>query len=267
MKDLIRYANKSLCYKSRVALINEKLTKSITLIIPCKNEAGTIGLAIEKGSILPGVEQLIVVEGNSDDHTHKIAKNALRKLPVNFDAVLLQQQGKGKWNAVKLGIEISNYPIISIWDADLTVSPEEQKNIHKIFLDLPSHETVNLSTGNRMATRNPGAMKFFNVLGNYFFAYLWSLTARQKIYDSLCGSKIFHKSVLQAIPKNQANKDPYGDFTIIAGSIAQGANINFVPLTYRARSYGQSNIARWRGGLQLLRVWFILTFHLLFKED
>ena len=90
-------------------------------------------MAIEKGSKLPGVEQLIVVEGNSDDKTHETAQNALNELPINLKFILLQQKNRGKWDAVKLGIENSTHAVISIWDADLTVSPKEQKKSMKYF--------------------------------------------------------------------------------------------------------------------------------------
>jgi len=233
-------------------------TKIISLIIPCKNEAGTIGLAIEKAAALPGVAEIIIVEGNSNDQTHQIAEESLLKLKFKLDTTLMKQNKTGKWDAVKLGIENSSQPIISIWDADLTVSPDEQKMIHNIFLDNFSDNKLALVTGNRMQLREPGSMKFFNVIGNHLFAYLWSQTARQKISDSLCGSKIFEKKALGLIPDSVKNSDPYGDFSIIACAIISRKKIIQVPITYRARSYGQSNIARWRGGIQLLKVWIRL---------
>jgi glycosyltransferase involved in cell wall biosynthesis len=174
----------------------------ISLIIPCRNEAGTIGLAIEKGAQLPGIKQLIVVEGNSNDKTHQVAKNYMDNMNGSLEKLLLIQSGKGKWDAVSLGIANANCEYISIWDADLTVSPDEQELIHEIFLqELRNNQDV-FATGNRMADREPGAMKFFNVIGNYFFGYLWNFTAKQPVNDSLCGSKIFKKSILNSLPTN-----------------------------------------------------------------
>ena len=227
----------------------------ISLIIPCRNEAGTIGLAIEKGAQLPGIKQLIVVEGNSNDKTHQVAKNYMDNMNGSLEKLLLIQSGKGKWDAVSLGIENANYEYISIWDADLTVSPDEQEMIHEVFLqELKSQQDV-FATGNRMANREPGAMKFFNVIGNYFFGYLWNFTAKQPVNDSLCGSKVFKKSILNSLPMEIKKIDPYGDFSLIAGSILNNLKIVSVPITYRARSYGQTNISRWRGGIQLLIIW------------
>jgi glycosyltransferase involved in cell wall biosynthesis len=229
---------------------------NITLIIPCRNEAGTIGVAIEKGSQLPGVKQLIVVEGNSNDKTHQVAKKYLDEINNSLDKMLLVQGGKGKWDAVSLGIDNAACEYISIWDADLTVSPDEQEMIHRVFLRaLESQQNV-FATGNRMINREPGAMKFFNVIGNYFFGYLWNFTAKQPVNDSLCGSKIFKKSILDSLPIDIKKIDPYGDFSLIAGSILHNLKIVSVPITYRARTYGQTNISRWKGGIQLLIIWF-----------
>lgn len=230
----------------------------ISLIIPCKNEAGTIGLAIEKAASLPGVAEIIVVEGNSNDKTHHVANEYLNKLPAEISWLLLKQPNRGKWDAVTMGIQNSKCEYISIWDADLTVSPQEQQYIHEEFIQNLDQLRNVFATGNRMANREPGAMKFFNVLGNYFFAYLWNFTAKQKVNDSLCGSKIFLKANLQILPEQIKKLDPYGDFSIIASALLSKAKIISIPVTYRARTYGQTNIARWRGGLELLRIWIKL---------
>ena len=237
----------------------------ISLIIPCRNEAGTIGLAIEKGSQLPGVKQLIVVEGNSNDKTHQVAKNYMDNMNGSLEKLLLIQNGKGKWDAVSLGIANANCEYISIWDADLTVSPDEQEMIHEVFLQELKNQQDVFATGNRMADREPGAMKFFNVIGNYFFGYLWNFTAKQRINDSLCGSKIFKKRHLEALPYEIKELDPYGDFSIIAAALVAKVKTISVPITYRARTYGQTNIARWRGGYELLRIW--IRLHLFIRKQ
>lgn len=230
----------------------------VTLLIPCRNEAGTIGLAIEKGAKLPGVNEIIVVEGNSNDKTLEIAEQYLKQVDSTISCNLFKQKNKGKWDAVTLGIQKSSNDFISIWDADLTVSPEEQRMIHESFLKSTQANNNVFATGNRMSNREPGAMRFFNVLGNYFFGYLWNYTARTQINDSLCGSKIFNKSNLDLLPQEIKDLDPYGDFSIIASEILSNSRTISVPVAYRARTYGQTNIARWRGGLELLRIWIKL---------
>ena len=70
------------------------------------------------------------------------------------------------------------------------------------------------------------------------------------------------------ISEDLLRRDPYGDFTIFAAAITNGVAIEFQNLTYRARSYGQTNILRWSGGLRLLD--FTLRFfiqHRFMRKD
>ena len=235
---------------------SEKFTKSISLIIPCRNENGTIGTAIELGFRLPGVNEVLVIEGNSTDETYQTAINAIQYLGAELKnkVQVCRQSGSGKWDAVLLGIDLSKNEHISIWDADMTVSYAEQSLIHERFLSNLQHLGAScLSTGNRMALREPGSMRFLNFMGNYFFSKLWSILFRKYIPDLLCGSKVFSKKILSNLPPKLIVKDPFGDFAIIAAAMVSGQNLEFQNLSYRARSYGQTNILRWSGGLKLLK--------------
>ena len=204
----------------------------------------------------------------------EIKQNIAINVIENIDAALknkvrvYRQSGKGKWDAVLFGINISKNEYISIWDADMTVSYAEQSLIHERFLSNLLHMGAScLSTGNRMALREPGSMRFLNFMGNYFFSKLWSILFRRNIPDLLCGSKVFSKKILLNLPPRLIEKDPFGDFTIIAATMISGQTLEFQNLSYRARSYGQTNILRWSGGLKLLKfTTAFLKFHISFKS-
>jgi glycosyltransferase involved in cell wall biosynthesis len=241
--------------------------EKISLLIPCRNEQGTIRTAIELGKRLPGVNEIIVIEGNSSDDTFQTALNASNEFKdlVNLDIKVIKQSRIGKWNAIQEGIPFAKNASVAIWDADLTVSFSEQCLIHERFLANYEHlGEFCLSTGNRMALREAGSMRVLNLLGNSLFSKLWSLMSGIYIPDLLCGSKVFSKKILGCLPSTLTEKDPYGDFTIVASAIVSGQKIEFQNLTYRARSYGQTNILRWSGGLSLLD--FTLSFFLKYKS-
>ena len=228
---------------------------NITLLIPCRNEQGTISTAIELGLELPGVNEIIVIEGHSVDQTYQIAIEISGKLKTlqRGNIQVIQQSKVGKWNAVQEGMSLSNNENISIWDADLTVSFSEQCLIHERYIANIEHlGKTCLATGNRMALREAGSMRLLNQIGNSFFSKIWSILGGRYIPDLLCGSKVFSKTILTNIPQDLLGRDPYGDFTIFAAAITNGVPIEFQNLTYRARSYGQTNILRWSGGLRLL---------------
>ena len=51
--------------------------------------------------------------------------------------------------------------------------------------------------------------------------------------------------------------DPFGDFDLIFGTSKLGLKAVEVPIRYASRTYGETQISRFRHGLMLLRmVWF-----------
>jgi glycosyltransferase involved in cell wall biosynthesis len=228
----------------------------ISLIIPCKNEFGTIYDAISLGIKLPGVSEIIVTVGTSKDNTYDEAKRAENEIGVTskINIQVQKQKGTGKWGAVKESIELANNKYVSIWDADLTVSFSEQSLIHERFLSSLKHMGTDcLAIGDRMTFREPGSMRIANYFGNKLFALIWSVLSRQKINDTLCGSKVFSIEILDSVSESLKSKDPYGDVTIITGALLAKRKIEVQIVSYRARTYGQTNILRWSGAIQLLR--------------
>jgi glycosyltransferase involved in cell wall biosynthesis len=228
----------------------------ISLIIPCKNEFGTIYDAISFGNKLPGVSEIIVIVGESKDKTFEEAVRAQSEEIVNkdIDIYVQKQNGKGKWGAVKEGLTKAKNKYISIWDADLTVSFSEQSLIHERFLSSLKHMGADcLVIGDRMTFREPGSMRIANYFGNKSFALIWTFLAKQKINDMLCGSKVFSTEILEHVPEFLKSKDPYGDFTIVTGALLAKRKIEVQIVSYRARTYGQTNILRWSGAIQLFK--------------
>jgi hypothetical protein len=102
-----------------------------------------------------------------------------------------------------------------------------------------------------------GAMRFFNVVGNKFFSWAFSWLLEQPIRDTLCGTKVLRKTDYELIERNRAyfgDFDPFGDFDLIFGAAKLNLKIVEVPIRYRARTYGETNISRWRHGFLLLRM-------------
>jgi glycosyltransferase involved in cell wall biosynthesis len=221
---------------------------STAIIVPCRNEAGEIASllgAIHK-NIKPG-DQLIVVEGGSYDSTWEVVTRFAAEIP---DVIVLQQSGKGKFNAVLNGIELATQDYVMIWDADGTVSIKDNLKIYNFN---PSIET--LITGDRLrGERDVGAMQFFNLIGNYVFAVWWGALLNQPPIDSLCGTKKFPRLLLAKSPSWLIEKDPYGDFAMLGTASLHNIPVVSFAVSYGARRYGKTNIQRWSGGFTLLRV-------------
>ena len=75
--------------------------------------------------------------------------------------------------------------------------------------------------------------------------------------DTLCGTKVLWRGDYDIIAANRARFgafDPFGDFDLIFGAAALNLKIVDLPIRYRERVYGQTNIQRWRHGWLLVRM-------------
>jgi hypothetical protein len=101
------------------------------------------------------------------------------------------------------------------------------------------------------------AMRFLNLLGNKFFSWAFSWLIGQPIRDTLCGTKVLWKKDYERIAHNRkyfGDFDPFGDFDLLFGAARLNLKIVEVPIRYRARRYGETNISRWSHGWLLLKM-------------
>src|SRR5262249_41498906 len=98
------------------------------------------------------------------------------------------------------------------------------------------------------------AMRFLNLLANKFFAVAFSYVVGQRFKDTLCGTKVISRTNYQRLARNRAyfgEFDPFGDFDLIFGAARMRLRFVEVPIVYRERTYGETNISRWRHGTLL----------------
>ena len=166
----------------------------------------------------------------------------------------MKQQGRGKGDAVRLGFDAASGDILMILDADITVPPEELTRFHDVLVS-GQGEFVN---GVRLVyPMEDDAMRFANLVGNKFFSWAFSFLLGQPIRDTLCGTKVMWRSDYRRVADNRAyfgNFDPFGDFDLLFGAARLNLKITEVPVRYRARRYGETQISRWKHGVLLLRM-------------
>ena len=100
-------------------------------------------------------------------------------------------------------------------------------------------------------------MKYFNILGNKAFSICFSFVLGQIYKDTLCGTKALAREHYQKLAIHRkffGEFDPFGDFDLIFGTARMGLKTVEVPIRYRERQYGSTNIDRWRHGVVLLRM-------------
>ncbi len=100
-------------------------------------------------------------------------------------------------------------------------------------------------------------MRFFNHLGNRFFSLAFSWLLGQNVKDTLCGTKVLSRRDYALIAANRSyfgNFDPFGDFDLLFGAARYNLKLVDLPVRYAERTYGETNIQRWREGVILLRM-------------
>ena len=235
---------------------------SISIIIPARNEKGNIKNAITRLETLPTTDiEVIFVEGNSTDGTYEEIEQLIKSYNGKYTLKLFKQKSKGKKDAVDVGYEKSTKELITILDADLTMPPEDLVKFYKAYCD----GLGDFINGNRLFyPMEDEAMKPLNFLGNIFFAKSLSYVLREELSDSLCGTKLFsshHLKMIQNWNKDFGEFDPFGDFEMIFPASILGLGIINVPISYRNRVYGTTNIQRFYHGLMLLKMTFVGFVH------
>ena len=228
----------------------------VSIIVPCKNEANNILTLNELMGVFPTDLELILVEGGSQDDTAHQCEVMAASYP-DFVRVVRQTQ-KGKMNAVMEGILESSRNHIAIFDADLTVSLHDQLKLIDAYCEKNGSSFV---TGNRINRKmHSGSMQLANLIANYTFGLLFSALMRNRIVDTLCGTKIFPKVIiLEPRCKKIVLEDPFGDFAMLSNAWLFGLKVESINVEYLPRRYGATNIRRWTSGLMLCKI-FIIFF-------
>jgi SAM-dependent methyltransferase len=227
--------------------------KTVSVIIPARNEAGNIEAAVARTPTMGTWTELVFVEGNSTDNTWETIQQVKTNHP-NRPIKILQQPGKGKGDAVRTGFAVAEGDILMILDADLTVPPEELPK----FYDAVVSGACEFANGSRLVyPMDEKAMRFLNLCANKTFGILFSWLLGQPVKDTLCGTKVLTKENYERIAANRTyfgEFDPFGDFDLLFGASKLNLKIIDVPIRYKERVYGETNIHRWKHGWMLLQM-------------
>ncbi len=225
----------------------------VSVVIPARNEAGTVADIFARTPEMGAGPELVFVEGHSGDDTYAAIERAIAEHPERR-CKLLRQTGKGKGDAVRLGFDAASGDVLMILDADLTVAPEALPR----FYDALASGRGEFVNGVRLVyPMDERAMRFLNLVANRLFSVVFTWLLGQPIKDTLCGTKVLSRRDYRRIAANRAyfgDFDPFGDFDLIFGAAKQNLKLVDLPIRYGERTYGTTNIHRFRHGLLLARM-------------
>lgn len=228
-------------------------TPSVTVLVPCRNERGNIESAILRLPRFAPDMEVIFVEGHSQDGTYGECER-VRDAHPDWDIKVMRQPGKGKGDAVRAGFAAARGDVLMILDADLTAPPEWMPRFYRAI----ANGTGEFVNGTRLVyPMEDQAMRFLNYLANRAFAWIFTYLLNQRFTDTLCGTKVLRRVDYDRIVANRhyfGDFDPFGDFDLIFGAAKMNLKIVEAPVRYADRTYGSTQISRFRHGVLLARM-------------
>jgi len=227
---------------------------SVSIVIPARNESGNIENAILRMPKFSNHQEIIFVEGNSTDDTWDTIQKIKQKYDHTHDIKITQQTGKGKGDAVRKGFGMATGDILMILDADLTMPPEE---LPKFYNAIAGYKGDFINGSRLVYAMDEKAMRFLNRLGNKFFSQAFTWLLEQKFRDTLCGTKVIFRKDYEKLIINRkffGDFDPFGDFDLLFGAYKLNLKIVEIPIRYKDRTYGDTNISRFKHGFMLLQM-------------
>jgi SAM-dependent methyltransferase len=227
---------------------------SVSVIVPCRNERGNIEDAVKRIPTMGRNTEIIFVDGNSTDGTVDEIERQIKLHPQRKISLIHQGNGVGKGDAVRKGFAAATGDFLVIQDADLTAPPED---LPKFFNALRDGKGEYINGSRLVYPLEKQAMRFLNLVANKFFGKLFTWLLGQRFRDTLCGTKMISAKDYRQIAANRSyfgDFDPFGDFDLIFGAVKQNLKVAEVPVRYLARTYGETNISRFRHGWLLLKM-------------
>lgn len=234
-----------LCVTQYLVIKRKPLLKpkklSCSIIIPCYNEEENIEQTIKAVPKMGKKTEIIVVDDGSTDNTSKVAESIARK--KKNVRVVKYSPNRGKGYAVKRGFDAATGDTIMIFDADRAVPGEELPR----FYNLLASGRAEFVNGTRLIyPMEEEAMKNLNRIGNLVFSWVFSWLLKQRITDTLCGTKALLKKDYKKIKMSGRS---WGDFDLLFGAAENKLKIVEMPVHYKRRVAGESKMRAFKHGL------------------
>ncbi len=212
---------------------------SLSLVIPTRNEAGTIGSLLSRLTGLGSTDtEIIFVEGHSTDDTWGAIGRTLETYRGPWRLRALRQPGRGKWDAVQWGMNRAEGKVLGILDGNLRSPPETVRRFYEALIEGRGDVIV----GDRFRLpMEPGAMATLPRLGNQVLAAVISRLIHQPLADALGGTKLLSAEDYRSLAL--WGKQRLGELDLFFGAAALNLKLCSIPISYKARIYGASH---WR---------------------
>lgn len=227
---------------------------TLSVVIPCYNEKGTICSLIEavRNAPVPNKE-IIVIDDCSTDGTREILNSRIKPLVTR---VIFHEKNQGKGAALRTGFKVVTGDIIIVQDADLEYDPQEYLTMIKPILD----EKADVVFGSRFQGGSAHRVLYFwYSVGNYFLTLFSNILTNLNLTDMETCYKAFRRDIIRSI---NIEENRFGFEPEITAKVARlGCRIYEVGISYAGRTYKEGKKINWKDGVYAL--WCILKYNML----
>ncbi len=223
---------------SKVSTIEQRYPR-ISVVVPARNEAQNLVHVLPQ---IPSiVDEVILVDGHSTDDTIAVARQLLPKIKI------IEQVGKGKGDALRLGFAACSGDIIVMLDADGSADPCEIPKFVEALIN-----GNDFAKGSRYL-QGGGSYDLTGLrrLGNSGLSTLVNVLFGTKFSDLCYGYNAFWRYCLDYV---EVDCDGFEVETLINIRMHK-ANFKIVevPSFEQPRIYGASNLNTFRDGWRVLK--------------
>ncbi len=221
----------------------EQRSQRISVVVPAKNEEEGIGAVLE--ACLPYADEVLVVDGHSTDRTREIAEE--------FGVRIVQDNGKGKGDAIRVALTVVTGDIVVFVDADHSHRPSDiPLLVAPILRDEFDHVVGSRSRGGSDELHGD-IMKFARMIGSDIITLGINYRYNVRLSDSQNGFRAIRTAVARDLGLQENITTIEQEMTI--KTLAKGYRMGEVPAHEYARTFGESKIRLWRVSFRYVYSW------------
>ena len=216
------------------------------ILIPCYNEASTIGKVVSDFKREMPHADIYVYDNNSSDNTSEIAEKA--------GAIVRHEYRQGKGNVVRSMFHDIHADCYIMVDGDNTYPAEEALAFEQIILS----KQADMVIGDRLSSTyfEENDRRFHNT-GNRFVRKSINMFFKSDLHDIMTGMRAFSYDFVKSFPIRSKEFEIETEMSVFA--LMNNFKIKEIPIEYRDRKEGSvSKLNTYSDGMKVIRMIFAL---------